>query len=233
MKNKVLWGLAVLPALITTAVLPFMADSVPMHYDAAGTIDRWGSKYEHYIFPIIILVMALFWYCFLLYFRKKQIKAGTEKEREEAKNNEKVIYAVSVGQIVMFGIMHCFFLYTAFVEMQKNLSHMAIDSGVVLNVLLAAFMVIIGNILPKTKRNSVAGVRTVWSMESDETWAESNRFGGVTCIVSGILIFIEAMLVGGLASTFIMLGILLLWGVACVWYSYRAYRKYKRKMAGK
>ena len=32
-------------------------------------------------------------------------------------------------------------------------------------------------ILPKAKPNSVAGVRTVWAMHNDKTWAESNRFG--------------------------------------------------------
>ena len=34
--------------LNTTVLMPFFPDRIPMHYDMAGNIDRWGSKYENY-----------------------------------------------------------------------------------------------------------------------------------------------------------------------------------------
>lgn len=35
-------------------------DKVPMHYDAAGHIDRWGNKQELLILPLISWIMYLF-----------------------------------------------------------------------------------------------------------------------------------------------------------------------------
>ena len=61
MKNKILWGLTLLPMFITAVALKFMPDKVPMHYNMSGEIDRWGSKYENFIFPCIIIVMTVFW----------------------------------------------------------------------------------------------------------------------------------------------------------------------------
>ena len=36
--------------IITAVCIQFMADSVPMHYNFNGEIDRYGSRNENYIF---------------------------------------------------------------------------------------------------------------------------------------------------------------------------------------
>ena len=50
-------ALSILPTLLTSVFLFFMNDTVPMHYNASGAVDRYGSKYENFIFPAIILFM--------------------------------------------------------------------------------------------------------------------------------------------------------------------------------
>ena len=35
-------------------------NKVPMHYDFAGNIDRWGSKLEILILPVITWIMYIF-----------------------------------------------------------------------------------------------------------------------------------------------------------------------------
>lgn len=37
-----------------------LPDQVPAHYNAAGEVDRWGSKWELVILPIITILMAVF-----------------------------------------------------------------------------------------------------------------------------------------------------------------------------
>ena len=82
--KKIMWIISILSLVFTTVVLLFMPDSVPMHYDIAGEIDRWGSKYENLLFPAIILLMSLLWHLFISYYEKKSNKASVEKERAEA-----------------------------------------------------------------------------------------------------------------------------------------------------
>ena len=94
--KKIMWIISFISLAGTAIMVQFMPDSVPMHYDMAGNIDRWGSKYENLIFPIIILVMSLFWKLFIRYFEKKALKSTDEKESACAKSNAKVISIVGL-----------------------------------------------------------------------------------------------------------------------------------------
>ncbi len=44
--------------------------------------------------------------------------------------------------------------------------------------------------MPKLKRNSIIGLRTKWSLSSDEAWAKSQRFAGAVTAISGILLLL-------------------------------------------
>ena len=56
--KKIMWAISFISLIGTVIVLQFMPDRIPMHYDMAGNIDRWGSKYESLIFPILILAIS-------------------------------------------------------------------------------------------------------------------------------------------------------------------------------
>ena len=43
--KKAMWIISWGSLVGTAIVLAFMPDSVPMHYDMAGNIDGWGSKF--------------------------------------------------------------------------------------------------------------------------------------------------------------------------------------------
>lgn len=58
--NKIMWIVAMIPVVVTSVVLQFMPDIIPMHHDLEGNTDRWGSKTESFIFPVIILFITLF-----------------------------------------------------------------------------------------------------------------------------------------------------------------------------
>ena len=76
MKNKILWVLTIFPFLITLFAIQFMPDSVPMHYDIYGNIDRWGIKYELFILPSIILLLTMMWKVWISSYNKKNEKIG-------------------------------------------------------------------------------------------------------------------------------------------------------------
>ena len=68
--------LGVLPLFVAAVVLPQFADQVPMRYDAAGTVTRWGSRWELLITPIFALVFSLA----SIAYGRKQARAHTESE---------------------------------------------------------------------------------------------------------------------------------------------------------
>lgn len=223
--KKVMWLISMFSLIITAVVLQFMPDSVPMHYDLAGKIDRWGSKYENLLFPVIILLMSLFWHLFIAYFERKADRTSVEKERAEALSNAKVMKIVGVSMATMFTVMQGFILYSAYAGAGSNATHAYIDMGKVSCILTGAMLVVLGNFMPKTRKNRIAGVRVSWSMYNDITWMKSNRFGAVAMIIAGLLTIITAVLAeSGIAVIMLIVYLLAATSVTLI-YTYKVYKK--------
>ena len=227
MKNlmrKLMWIISLVPLVITAVMLGILPDKVPMHYNAEGEIDRWGSKYENLIFPLIIIALTLFWQLVIRYFEKKASKTEDEKIQKEALSNVNVLSVVSISMSVMYCVMQCFFLYRAYVEANANFDGSVIDTAQLSCILLGVMFVVIGNFMPKTRRNGVVGLRIVWSMHNDITWAKSNRFAGASLIIVGILTIITSVFVEGMLATGLMLAYLFISLIVMLVYSYRVYK---------
>lgn len=219
--NKFLWIVSFIPLIVTLIVLQFLPDKIPMHYDMAGNIDRWGSKYEQFIFPVIILGLSFMWQCMISYFEKKSESGEDEKQRAEAGSNIKILRLVAVAMAVMFGIMHIVSMYSAYIEAVNMKEQSVIDINVVVNILSAVVFIIVGNYMPKAKRNAVVGFRTKKSLSDDAVWRKTNRFAGITLMIAGVLIIIETLLVRGMLSTVLMVAILLVMAVVDLVYAVR------------
>lgn len=217
--KRLMWIFAMIPVVVTSIVLQFMPDVIPMHHDLAGNTDRWGNKVESFIFPVVILFITLFWHLLICVFEKKAIKANTEKEQMEAKSSAKVLCIVGLLQAVMFGIMHYFILYSSYVQASTGGSKATIDIAKVSCILCGIMFVVLGNFMTKAKKNTVVGVRTVWSMYNDNTWRKSNRFGAICIIIAGLLTIVTTVFANGIISTFFLLVYILLATVIAVIYS--------------
>lgn len=64
--KKLFYTLMFLPLIVSMIALIFLPDLIPVHYNIKNEIDRWGSKYEILIIPIIIILLGHF----LLFIRK-------------------------------------------------------------------------------------------------------------------------------------------------------------------
>ncbi len=227
MKN-IMWIISIIPMIVTAIVCQFLPERIPMHYNFEGEIDRWGSRGEQFLFPVIILAMSLFWNLMINYYEGKIKKnKGTEKELKEAESNCKVLGIVGISQATMFGVMHFAIMYGAWEAANIGATHMTVDVVKLTNILLGVIFIVFGNIMPKTKKNGTVGVRTNWSMYNDNTWRKINRFGGIAMVVAGLLtIFTAAIASGGVGMVLLLIYLL---GVifTIVVYSKKVYDKEK------
>ena len=67
----VIAALVLLSIVVSVVFISMMPDQVPMHYNAAGQVDRMGSKYENLIFPGAMVVIGA---SLLLAGQKKDLK---------------------------------------------------------------------------------------------------------------------------------------------------------------
>ena len=218
--KRIMWFFALIPVAVTSIVLQFMPDIIPMHHDLAGNTDRWGSKME---------TKPLFWYLLIRVYEKKAVNAEVEKEQLEAKSAAKVLSIVGLSQAVMFGIMHYFILYSSYVQASTGGSKSTIDIAKVSCILCGIMFVVLGNFMTKAKKNSVVGVRTVWSMHNDNTWRKSNLIGAICIICAGLLTIITTVFANGIISTILMLVYIILASVIAVIYSKKEFDIERKK----
>jgi uncharacterized membrane protein len=63
--------------------------------------------------------------------------------------------------------------------------------------LLGVFWLLLALVMPRIRRNPVVGIRTPWSLASDENWARTHHFGGYTFAAGGV-VAVAASLAGAM-----------------------------------
>lgn len=217
--KRVMWGISIIPLMVTSIVLQFIPEKIPMHYDLEGNVDRWGNRVEQLIFPVLILIITGFWNIMICHFDKKAKMANTEKEVTEARSNGKLLCIVGISQAGMFGVMHFFMLYGSYIEAVAGLDHAAFDIGKISCILSGIIFIVLGNFMPKSKKNAAVGVRTTWSLYNDNTWRKSNRFGAISLIIAGLLTIITTIFLNGIMSTVMLIVYLIISSSITIIYS--------------
>jgi len=61
-------------------------------------------------------------------------------------------------------------------------------------IIIGLIFITLGNYLPKTKQNNVIGIRTKYTLSSEEIWKKTSRITGYTMITFGLLFIVSAFL---------------------------------------
>jgi len=106
------------------------------------------------------------------------------------------------------------------IPLQAAGSH--IDMSRVILAGTGILLAVIGNFLSKTTRNFWVGIRTPWTLASDEVWLRTHRLGAKMFVIGGIVVAICG-LVG--APMPVWLIAVLVPGLVPIVYSYVIYRR--------
>ena len=210
-------------SLIAIFILP---DTVAVHFDQYGAVDRWGSKYELLLLPAIMILMIVVFEFVIRSYLKKMANASNEKEAADAKSNIKVLNIVIPLINGFMMLLNFFFLYATYSQ-TMNTDVLDIDILKYVSMLMSILIIAMGNYMPKTRKNSNVGFRLPWTRYNDVTWTKSNRFAAYLMMISGALSLIGSIIFGGTMAMNIMLGSFLVSMVAMTVYAYIIYQKEK------
>lgn len=217
MKKKLaFYILMFLPLAAVLIALPFLPEQIPAHYGFDGQVTRWGSKYETLIFPAMAVLLGVI---------MLGLAKFSAKQEETGSNNEKVCLTTGIAALALLDAMTAYFLYTDF-RAVEDISSMALDVNQLIFGLLGIAMVILGNIMPKLRINSAAGLRTQWSMKNETTWKKSQRFGGISFMVGGLAVIVMCFFTRGTACFLWTMAILAFLVAVGIGYTYFLARKY-------
>ena len=182
-KNKLFWILTVVCVLNFAAHLyfyPSLPDIVPTHWGAGGQVNGWGPKST-------VLILAVLPFAMLILFEV------IRKIDPKHQNFEKF------GKVWNL----CVVLFTVMMAAFSWLSELAVfgklpDSSNLVSILvcggIGVLFIIMGNFMPQIKQNYTFGCRTPWALNDEHNWQRTQRMGGYTFVVMGIVLLVLAFL---------------------------------------
>ena len=205
-RSDVLGLLLVLGAAAVTAVLyPALPDPMPSHWNAAGEVNGWMPKF--WGAALVPLIMAFIWLMFLVLPRISP--RGFEMEP--------FLRAWGVFKVMLLAVM----LFISVIVLRAAQAGGKISMTAVF-VALGLLFVVLGNLLGKVTRNFFVGIRTPWTLASEEVWYRTHRLAGKLFVISGTAVIAAAVI--GLSMWPIFAAIMLAALIPVV-YSYVLYRR--------
>lgn len=196
-------SIVVLQILIAFVSYPFLPAQIPSHWNAAGEIDEYLPKAIGLaLFPVISI--------FIYFLVRFLVGLGPMLGKQNQRANMQIISIVLVGEVLLMLVLELVTIAAAL--------RLAVNMNFIICIALSALFIFIGNYFGKFRRNFWAGIRTPWTLASDQVWERTHRIGGWLFVGMGLL---------GLLMSFIpflqlwgLLGLLLLVIVFLFVYSY-------------
>lgn len=169
-KELPLLGIVLIPFIYLAYIWNELPSKIPIHWDLQGNIDRYGSKYELLLIPI--LLPLLIYITFLL--APMIIPKGKIKNIGNKYNTLKVLLTLLMSVIATY-----FLYYTA--TYRGSYPKFIIP-------LIGFLYIIFGNYLKIIKTNYFIGIRTPWALKNETVWKETHKIAGKMFFVGGLLI---------------------------------------------
>ncbi len=212
---KALVVVNVLHILLTVVFIVISPDIIPVHYNFKGEADRFGSKYENLIFLFFsILMTGIMLLC---------AKYGEKKKAQEVEI--KVTLYAAIFSVCLFMVLTLVFGLVALNYSEESFRVTADMVSQLTNAGIGVLVIVLSNMMPKARKNAVFGLRTKWSMASDAVWQKSQRFGGFSGVLCGVLMIMVSMMTpvlwGGIATLLLIVA----WTIVCVVMSYKYWKE--------
>ncbi len=173
-KNSIISIIASLAILVIFNLLFYnkMPAELPTHWDFRGQADDYSSKFEAMVLIQGFLVVMNLFLCFML----------DNDPKNERQNN----FLMTLSKLSMPIIMTIIYIITILAGLGKE-----VNTSVIISILMGILFIAIGNYMPKVKRNYTMGIKLPWTLNSDENWRRTHRFGGICFIFMGLIFFVS------------------------------------------
>ncbi|MEM7613106.1 MAG: SdpI family protein [Pseudomonadota bacterium] len=203
--NTISLSLIALAGIASALAYPGMADTVPTHWNASGQADGFSSK----LTGVLIGPLSALGICVLMWVIPLISPKGFRTEGFASIINifqvALVVFMLGIGGIIILaGYGH--------------------DASVekVVPMAVGALFIVLGNYMAKIRKNFFVGIRTPWTLASDEVWAKTHRLGGYSFVIGGVIMVVTPLL--GLGHI-VFTAVALTAGMLPVAYSFFAYKR--------
>jgi uncharacterized membrane protein len=162
-------GVIGLSAALTAAVYERLPERMATHFDLAGNPNGWMPRAMGAWFAP---VFGLGLWAFIRFLPAILPKSD---RRRLGDSSAPLVAAMTA---MFMAAVHVLVLYVALVP--------GASLARAIWIVLGALYVALGLVIPRVKRNAIIGIRTPWSLTSDENWARTQRVGGYAMVIGGL-----------------------------------------------
>ncbi len=163
------------PAIYLFYGYNLLPQNVPTHYDINGNVNGYSSKGAFIGIQLFLMGISCFTY-FLVRF------IPVFDPKKQAKYSDDTYYKLAAGLVVFLTALSLVIIYAA------------LNNGFKIEQFLfpivSLLFVFIGNLMNSIKPNYFAGIRTPWTLESEDNWRATHRLAGKLWVIGGIILTI-------------------------------------------
>lgn len=202
-------GITLLSFVIGVCYYPQMPERMASHWNARGQVDDYLSRFWGvFLIPVTLVGLALL---FMAIPRIDPLRENIEKFRR-----------------YYDGFVILFMIFMVCVYLQMILWNIGIKVGPNVTVPIGAGLLFIGAgiLCENARRNWFIGIRTPWTLSSEQVWDKTHRLGGKLFKIAGVLAMV-GIFFQSYAVFFVLVPALLVAAYTIV-YSYFEYQKEMR-----
>jgi uncharacterized membrane protein len=212
--SRVRWAIVVAGWLLGLAALPLLPNPSPIHWNAMGQPDGFGSP----------LVAALLMPAILTGIAALAPLLPRVDPRGAGYVDFRPTYELFLNAIAVFLLgVHGLALADAL--------GLPVDMGRWVTVGLGLLFAVLGNELGRVQPNYFVGIRTPWTLADTEVWRRTHRSGGRAIAAAGALTTVQALVVPTPWALYIALALVLGATLYSVGLSYFVFRSLSRGKA--
>lgn len=161
-------AVCLLPLLAGTILYPRLPETMATHWGFDGTANGWSSRAAT-VFGLPLLILALHLVC-----------SYAESRDTKRKNVNPVL------RTVMLWFCPAVSLLGGALTLGTGLGY-EMHVGTVAPVFVGLLFLILGNYLPKLRRNRTMGIKLPWTLQSEENWTRTHRLSGFLWVLCGLV----------------------------------------------
>jgi uncharacterized membrane protein len=203
-------GFVLLPFMYLGYLWNSLPEKVPIHWNYKGEIDGWGSKFS--------LIGVLFLLPVLTYVLMLVIPKIDPKKRVELMGGK--YYQIKFMLVIFMSVLALFIIHSS--------NSQTLSSPSIVFVLVGLLFMALGNYFKVIKQNYFLGIKTPWTLESEEVWKLTHILAGKLWIVGGLLIVIFSLVLPEDINFYIFMTITAIISIVPIVYSYIIFKELKK-----
>ncbi len=173
------FAIIALPLLYFYWIYSSLPDHIPVHFNFQGKASGFTTKSHAWV---IFSGMALT--SVLVYLIAKYIPRIDPKKSA----------GLSTGTYQTIATIVVFFISALSVLIIYSSAHQQVNTSFYIYPLIGILFTLLGNFMINIKPNYFVGIRVPWTLENEENWRVTHRFGGKLWVAGGLLITLASLL---------------------------------------